>query len=57
MEKYDGKTDLREWLRIYSTTVKSVGGDMFMMANFLPICLEAPGRFGLNSLPKRSIGS
>lgn len=28
-----------------------------MMANYLSVCLDAPGRFWLNSLPERSIGS
>lgn len=57
IENYDGKTKPGEWLRIYSTTVKSAGGHSFVMASYLLVCLDAPGRFWLNSLPKRSIGS
>lgn len=54
IDKYDGKTALAEWLRMYSTVVWFVGGDTFVMANYLPM-LESAGRPSINSLPKGSV--
>ncbi|GJN13391.1 hypothetical protein PR202_gb00085 [Eleusine coracana subsp. coracana] len=57
IEKYDGQTNPREWLQLYSTTIRSVGGDSYVMANYLPVCLDPAIRIWLTSLPKESITS
>lgn len=56
-DKYDSKTDRWEWFRIYTTAIKLAGGDLFVMTSHLPVCMEAPGHFSINSLPRRSIRS
>ncbi|GJN36453.1 hypothetical protein PR202_gb25314 [Eleusine coracana subsp. coracana] len=55
IEKYDGQTNPRKWLHLYSTTIQSARGDSFVMANYLPVCLEPAIRIWLTSLPERSI--
>jgi hypothetical protein len=39
--KYDGKTEPKQWLRIYSQSIKLAGGDDDIKALFFPIALEA----------------
>lgn len=46
----------RLWLQIHETAIKSVGGDKYVMANYLPLCLENRPRTWLTSLPDNSIG-
>ncbi|GJN40214.1 hypothetical protein PR202_gb29395 [Eleusine coracana subsp. coracana] len=57
IEKYDGQTNPREWLQLYSTTIWSAGGDSYVMANYLPVCLDPAVRIRLTSLPEESITS
>ncbi|GJN25144.1 hypothetical protein PR202_gb12935 [Eleusine coracana subsp. coracana] len=57
IEKYDGQTNPREWLQLYNTTIRSTGGDSYVMANYLPVCLDPAVRIWLTSLPKESITS
>ncbi|GJN40077.1 hypothetical protein PR202_gb29245 [Eleusine coracana subsp. coracana] len=57
IKKYDGQTNPREWLQLYSTAIGSAGGDSYIMANYLPICLDPAVRIWLTSLPKESITS
>ncbi|GJN34711.1 hypothetical protein PR202_gb23400 [Eleusine coracana subsp. coracana] len=57
IEKYDGHTNPQEWLQQYSTAIRSVGGDTFVMANCLPVCLDLAVRIWLTSLPEKSVTS
>ncbi|GJN28903.1 hypothetical protein PR202_gb17076 [Eleusine coracana subsp. coracana] len=57
IEKYDGQTNSREWLQLYSTTIRSTGGDSYVMANYLQVCLDPAVQIWLTSLPKESITS
>ncbi|GJN40045.1 hypothetical protein PR202_gb29210 [Eleusine coracana subsp. coracana] len=55
--KYDGQTNPREWLQLYNTAIRSAGGDSYVMANYLPVCLDPVVRIWLTSLPEESITS
>ncbi|GJN40022.1 hypothetical protein PR202_gb29184 [Eleusine coracana subsp. coracana] len=57
IEKYDGQTNPREWLQLYSTVIRSAGGDSYVMANYLPVCLDPAVRIWLTSLPEESVTS
>lgn len=55
LDKYDGKTNPTDWLHLYSTSIQATGGDTFVMANYLPVCLSNSARTWLYSLPANSI--
>jgi hypothetical protein len=57
IEKYDGKTDRREWLQVYELTIEATGGDTQVMTNYLPINLLSAARTWLMGLPLGSIKS
>ncbi|GJN36582.1 hypothetical protein PR202_gb25458 [Eleusine coracana subsp. coracana] len=57
IEKYDGQTNPREWLQLYSTAIWSAGGDSYVMANYLSDCLDPAVRTWLTPLPEESIMS
>ncbi|GJN35055.1 hypothetical protein PR202_gb23783 [Eleusine coracana subsp. coracana] len=57
IEKYDGQTNPREWLQLYSTTIRSARGDSYVMANYLMVCLDPAVRIWLTSLLEESITS
>ncbi|GJN39975.1 hypothetical protein PR202_gb29132 [Eleusine coracana subsp. coracana] len=57
MEKYDGQINPREWLQLYSMAIRSAGGDSYVMANYLLVCLDPAVRIWLTSLPEESITS
>ncbi|GJN40613.1 hypothetical protein PR202_gb29857 [Eleusine coracana subsp. coracana] len=57
IEKYDGQTNPREWLQLYSTAIRSTGGDSYIMANYLPVCQDPAVRIWLTSLSEESITS
>jgi hypothetical protein len=44
IEKYDGSTNLVEWLEVYQLIIKATGGDSFILANYLPVCLSSSAR-------------
>jgi hypothetical protein len=41
VEKYDGSTNPTEWLEVYQLTIEATGGDLYVMANYLSICLSS----------------
>jgi hypothetical protein len=41
IEKYDGSTNLAEWLEVYQLTIEAAGGDSYVMANYLSDCLSS----------------
>ncbi|GJN37214.1 hypothetical protein PR202_gb26172 [Eleusine coracana subsp. coracana] len=50
-------TNPREWLQLYSTAIRSAGDDSYVMANYLPVCLDPTVRIWLTSLLEESIMS
>ncbi|GJN13311.1 hypothetical protein PR202_gb00003 [Eleusine coracana subsp. coracana] len=57
IEKYDGQTNPREWLQLYSIAIQSVEGDTYVIANCLPVYLDPAIRMWLTSLLEESITS
>ncbi|GJN13443.1 hypothetical protein PR202_gb00148 [Eleusine coracana subsp. coracana] len=57
IEKYDGQTNPREWLQLYSTVIRSARGGSYVMANYLPVFLDPAVRIWLTSLLEESITS
>jgi hypothetical protein len=57
VEKYDGSTNLVEWLKVYQITIEAVRGDSYVMAKYLTICLSSSTRTWLMGLPTGSIHS
>ncbi|GJN40230.1 hypothetical protein PR202_gb29414 [Eleusine coracana subsp. coracana] len=57
IKKYDGQTNPQEWQQLYSTTIRSAGGDSYVMANYLPVYLDPAVRIWLTSLLEESITS
>ncbi|GJN31852.1 hypothetical protein PR202_gb20303 [Eleusine coracana subsp. coracana] len=57
IKKYDGQTNPREWLQLYSTAIRSAGGDSNVRANYLLVYLDPAVRIWLKSLLEESITS
>jgi hypothetical protein len=57
IEKYDGSTNPAEWLEVYQLTIGAAGGDSYVMANYLPVCLSSFARTWLLRLPAGSLRS
>jgi hypothetical protein len=57
IDKYDGSTKAAEWLQVYQLAIEPVGGDLYIMANYLPICLSLSVRTWLMRLPIGSVRS
>ncbi|GJN37079.1 hypothetical protein PR202_gb26001 [Eleusine coracana subsp. coracana] len=57
IKKYDGQTNPQEWLQLYSMAIQSAGGDSYVMANYLPDCLDPAIRIWLKSLLEEAITS
>jgi hypothetical protein len=41
IEKYDGCTNPAEWFEVHQLTIEAAGGDSYVMANYLPVCLPS----------------
>jgi hypothetical protein len=57
IDKYDGSTNPAKWLEVYQLSIDAVGGDSYVMANYLPICLSSLARTWLMGLITGSIRS
>jgi hypothetical protein len=57
IEKYDGSTNLAEWLEVYQLAIEAVAGGSYVMANYLSICLSSSARTWLLGLPVGSVCS
>jgi hypothetical protein len=57
IEKYDGSTNPVKWLKVYQFAIEAVGGDSYVMANYLPVCLSSSARSWLLGLPVGSVHS
>jgi hypothetical protein len=44
IEKYDGSTNLAKWHEVYQLAIEDVGGDSYIMANNLSVCLSSSAR-------------
>jgi hypothetical protein len=44
IEKYDESTNPTEWLKVYQLTIEAIGGDSYIMANYLLVYLSASAR-------------
>jgi hypothetical protein len=44
IEKYDGSTNLAEWLEVYQLTIEAASGDSYVMANNLLVFLSSSAR-------------
>jgi hypothetical protein len=55
IKKYDGSTNPVEWLEVYQLTIEAVGGDLYIMANYLAVCLSSSARTWLLGLPTGSV--
>ena len=56
-QKYDGKQDPTQWLRLYSTAVSVAGGDTNTKVLYFPMVLEPAPLTWLESLKPESIHS
>jgi hypothetical protein len=57
IEKYDGFTNPADWLEVYRLTIEAAGGDSYVMANYLPVCLSSSTRTWLLGLLVGSVCS
>jgi hypothetical protein len=57
IKKYDGSTNPTEWLEVHQLTIEAIGGDSYVMANYLPVCMSSSARTWLLGLPARSVRS
>jgi hypothetical protein len=57
IEKYDGSTNLVEWLEVYQLAIEATGGNSYSMANYLPVYLSSFARTCLLGLPVGSVHS
>lgn len=40
IDKYDGTTNSKEWIQIYSMVIEVASGDDYVKANYLPTILQ-----------------
>ena len=55
LQKYDGKQDPHQWLRIYSTAIEVAGGTNSTKVIYFPMALESAPQNWLESLKPDSI--
>jgi hypothetical protein len=57
IEKYDGSTNPAEWLEVFQLAIEAAGGDSYVMANYLSVCLSPSIRTWLLGLLVGSVHS
>jgi hypothetical protein len=57
LEKYDGSTNLSEFLQVYITAITAAGGNDAVMASYFHVALIGPARTWLMNLTLGSIQS
>jgi hypothetical protein len=57
LEKYEGSTNLSEFLQVYITAIMAAGGNDTVMASYFHIALTGPARTWLMNLTLGSIQS
>ena len=55
--KYDGTTNPREYLQVYSTAMLATGADDKTMANWFPMTLQPKAKSWLMNMPEGTIRS
>jgi hypothetical protein len=45
IDKYDGSSNIEEFIQVYHTVIEAVGGDDRVMTNYLPTALSGTARF------------
>jgi hypothetical protein len=55
IKKYDGSTNLAEWLEVYQLTIEATGVVSYIMANYLLVYLSSSIRTWLLGLPVGSV--
>jgi hypothetical protein len=56
-KKYDGTSNLSEFLQVYVTAITAAGGDTIVMATYFHVALSRPAQTWLMNLTPRSIYS
>jgi hypothetical protein len=57
IDRYDGSSNPEEFIQVYQTVIKAIGGDDSVKANFLPTALTGAARSWLINLPEGSVTS
>lgn len=57
IDKYNGSTNPKEWLQIYSTAIKAASGDDYVKANYLMTILQGSAQTWLLNLPECTVQS
>ena len=57
IEKYDGVSDAKLWIRTYSTAIRAAGGTIDTMAAYFPVMMGPAGQTWLTGLVLGSIDS
>ena len=55
IEKFDGESDPKTWLRTYTITVRATNGNNDIMAAYFPMMMSRQAQNCLESLPTSSI--
>jgi hypothetical protein len=55
IDKYDGSSNLAEFIQVYHTVIEIAGGDDRVKVNYLPTVLSGAARSWLINLPEGSI--
>jgi hypothetical protein len=55
IDKYDGSSNLKEFIQVYHTTIEATGGDNRVKANYLPMTLSDVARSWLINLLEGTI--
>jgi hypothetical protein len=50
INKYDRYTNHAKWIKVYQLAIDVIGGDSYIMANYLPISLSSSARTWLMGL-------
>ena len=57
IEKFDGESDPKTWLRTYSITVRAANGNNDIMAAYFPVMMSRPALNWLEAPPASSVNS
>jgi hypothetical protein len=55
IDKYDGSSNLEEFIQVYHMVIKATGGDDRVKAKYLPMTLYVTAKSSLINLSKRTI--
>jgi hypothetical protein len=55
IDKYDGSTNPTEWMEVHQVAIEFTDGNLYVRANYLPICLLSSARTRSIGLPTGSV--